>query len=330
MASSPGVPPFSLTSPRFDQSTFYGRWKHFVSMVNPANMLITSSQVDDSMALLEAYRAGHVDSTKVSDAELWEARRIKEAVIHPDTGKPIPLPLRMAAFIPINIPLIVWMTWPGASAAMTVAGQIANQSLNVGVNYANRNASSEQSMTSIAAAYVGATSVALGVSLSGRSYMLKHGAKLPPVVGRLVPYAAVATAGAAGMVIMRFKELTDGVMLKDHTGTEHGLSRKAGIIGVAKTALSRAVFFPIFPMVLPPLIMDVIARNTSILKKFPKAALPLEVVTIATCMMTFLPMAIAMFPQDESVPASILEPEFQGKVDLTGKPIEYFTFNKGL
>ena len=43
-----------------------------------------------------------------------------------------------------------------------------------------------------------------------------------------------------------------------------------------------------------------------------------------------LPMAIAFFPQEMSIPTSALEPEFQNKTDSSGKPIEYVLCNKGL
>ena len=331
MASSgkTAVPTFSLDASRFDQSTFEGRWSHFLQVTNPLNLFISSSELDSAVALLDAYKAGEVPAG-TTDAELWDARRVKEAILHPDTGQPIPIAFRMSSFVWANVPICTLLLWPNASTALTILGQTVNQVYNVGTNYANRNASSEQSIGDIATGFVGATSVALAVALAGRSFMGKYGASLPPLVARLVPYTAVAASGVAGMVIMRFKELTDGVMLLDQHGDEHGLSQTAGRLAIFKTALSRAVFFPIFPMVLPPVIVETAAKFFPAIKSNPRVGIPTEVAAIAACMLTALPAAIAMFPQHGEVEASSLEPRFQSKLDRNGQPITTFTFNKGL
>lgn len=43
-----------------------------------------------------------------------------------------------------------------------------------------------------------------------------------------------------------------------------------------------------------------------------------------------LPLAIAIFPQEISIPTSALEPEFQGLKTKDGKPIDHVICNKGL
>ena len=44
----------------------------------------------------------------------------------------------------------------------------------------------------------------------------------------------------------------------------------------------------------------------------------------------FVPPALAVFPQQDSLPVGKLEPQFQGLKDKEGKPIETLYFNKGL
>lgn len=59
-----------------------------------------------------------------------QARTVCGAVLHPDTGKPILWPFRMAAHVPMNVILLVGMLssrQPAASAFW----QFANQSFNV-------------------------------------------------------------------------------------------------------------------------------------------------------------------------------------------------------
>lgn len=142
-----------------------------------------------------------------------------------------------------------------------------------------------------------------------------------------IPYTAVAAAGTANMLLMRRKELTEGVNVTDADGKVYGMSQAAGQKAVALTVFSRAVFFPIFPLLLPPVIMAGV-RRTSFLANYPRMALPTELGVIAACLWGTLPPAIAIFPQQSSIAASSLEPQFHGLVDANGKVIDEFYFNK--
>lgn len=71
-------------------------------------------------------------------------------MIHPDTGKIIPLPLRFAAFVPVNICIVAGMLAPTQTTTTLLFWQWANQSYNVALNHANRNASNELSNFQIA------------------------------------------------------------------------------------------------------------------------------------------------------------------------------------
>ena len=51
---------------------------------------------------------------------------------------------------------------------------------------------------------------------------------------------------------------------------------------------------------------------------------------ITMCLWLALPAAVGLFPQVSTLPASAMEPEFQNKYDLNGKPVETFYFNKGV
>lgn len=45
-----------LDKPRWDQSTFIGRFKHFLAVTDPTKTFYTNKQLDDAKALVEAYR----------------------------------------------------------------------------------------------------------------------------------------------------------------------------------------------------------------------------------------------------------------------------------
>jgi len=46
----------NLDAPRFDQSTFLGRAKHFFTVTDPRNILRTAKELDDAKELLIQYR----------------------------------------------------------------------------------------------------------------------------------------------------------------------------------------------------------------------------------------------------------------------------------
>lgn len=95
-----------------------------------------------------------------------------------------------------------------------------NQSYNAGFNYANRNASVPLDATQLALSYGVATGTAVGASyglgklVQRMQSSLGGGAAPPPGGGsfglrlltRGMPWLAVATAGAANSLAMRYKE----------------------------------------------------------------------------------------------------------------------------
>lgn len=105
---------------------------------------------------------------------------------------------------------------------------------------------------------------------------------------RLVPFAAVASAGALNVFLMRGEEIRQGIDVypvlsegekktRENTGVEvHSLgkSKKAATLAVGETAVSRVLnSTPI--MVLPPLVL-VRLQNTEWLKLRPRMVLPVN------------------------------------------------------
>jgi hypothetical protein len=145
-------PAIDLTKPRYDQSTFYGRWRHFVDVTDVRMLLVGEEELNRALTMLRQYQSGERD---FPEEDLWRAKKIKDAIIHGDTGEKIFMPFRLSAFVPINILICSAMLVPNASLASQIFWQWFNQSYNVGVNHANRNASNQMSNSQIMQAYAG-------------------------------------------------------------------------------------------------------------------------------------------------------------------------------
>jgi hypothetical protein len=130
------VPPFSLDRPRFDQSTWIGRTRHFLATTNPKYLFTSEAELKNSLDKLNRFKAGSLPRS--SDSELWNARTMRDAVLHPDTQIPIPAAFRVCAFVPANIPICAGMLMTAPTTFNVLFWQWVNQSYNAGFNYCNR------------------------------------------------------------------------------------------------------------------------------------------------------------------------------------------------
>lgn len=205
--------------------------------------------------------------------------------------------------------------------------------------------------------YALAVSASCGVAL-GLNSIVPRLTRVKPMtrvaLSRLIPFAAVVSAGIVNVFLMRGEEIRQGIDVfpartKEETEqgkqTESlGKSRKAATIAVAETALSRVTnATPI--MVIPPLIL-LRMQKREWLKARPKLVLPCNLGTwrcsptwftlgqkltqdigliLATSYLA-LPFALGIFPPRESVYASTLEAEFHGRGGNDGM----VEFNRGM
>lgn len=63
--------------------------------------------------------------------------------------------------------------------------------------------------------------------------------RAPPLVGRLVPFAAVAAANCVNIPFMRMPELQKGIELQTEDGTKVGHSKRAAKKAIAAVIVSR-------------------------------------------------------------------------------------------
>lgn len=264
-------------------------------------------------------------SPKVSDEQLWQAKKIRDAVIHPSTGEHIFPAVRMAAFIPANVPLVAGML-TSTGVAGTIFWQWANQSYNSALNYANRSGS-EISMEEIATSYGIAVGTSVSIAMTFR-WLGKNGPKPVRKIASIpfvVPYMAVASAGAANVYFSRRPELKTGVPVTTLAGDEVGISKEAARQGVTQTILSRSLGLPVPVLILPTMIMSVVPKSIG-----PGPLMFAELAAITAALCIALPGAIAIFPQRLELDTHSLEPEFHNLLDKEGNKITKLYSNKGL
>ena len=230
------------------------------------------------------------------------------------------------------------MLTPNLGWRGTLGWQITNQSLNVCINASNANKSSPLSTSTMVKSYLLAVSascsVALGLNaLVPRLKRVSPGTRL--ILGRLVPFAAVASAGALNVFLMRGEEIRRGIDVyparsaaEKETDAEApkslGKSKRAAFLAVGETAASR-VFNATPVMAIPPLILVQLQKQQWLASR-PNLVLPVNLGLILVTSLFALPLALAAFPQRQAISAEKLEEEFHGKGGEGGM----VEFNRGI
>ena len=184
--------PRSILEPRYDQSTYTGRLKHFLEVTDMSNLFYSKESLNEAKVKVLEFENKKAKKDPISE-DLWKASTLYKSSFHPDTQELIFAPFRMASFVPTNFPVVLGMMLPNPTVYSIVFWQWLNQSVNVGFNYHNANKSTVLSNQEILTAYSAAVLSSCGVALT-LSKLHKAG-KLPGFVNKFVPFIAVATAG---------------------------------------------------------------------------------------------------------------------------------------
>ncbi|KAF3838668.1 hypothetical protein F7725_010436 [Dissostichus mawsoni] len=270
-----------------------GRLRHFADIIDPSTLFVSEQRLKECLKLLDDYKHGELPPG-VSDGQLWEAQKIKQAITSRHRGE-------SSCHYECQV---IGLLLPNQTVVSTIIWQWLNQSHNACVNYANRNA----------------TKVGLNV-------LIKKANRLSPatrmIIQRLVPFPAVASANICNVGLMRHNELSEGIDVLDNNGKVVGSSKIAARHAITETAFTRVVLpMPIF--ILPPIIMSYLER-LRFLQRNRRLLLPVHSLV---CLLTFslsLPLAISLFPQMSQIEVSCLEPEIAMATDC-----KMVTYNKGL
>jgi hypothetical protein len=153
-----------LSRPRHDQSTYWGRTRHFMETVNPLNILASPAKLEEAARIVHAYKRGEVGEG-LTESQLWKAKRHYDSAYHPDTGEKMFIVGRMSFQVYGNMTIIGLMMTFHKHPASVVFWQLANQTFNAIVNYTNRSGDKVITYRDLAVPFVAATTGATTAAL---------------------------------------------------------------------------------------------------------------------------------------------------------------------
>jgi hypothetical protein len=263
---------------------------------------------------------------------LWEAKRISEAALHPDTGEEIPRPFRMSGYVPFNGPVAVAMV-ASTSTVPLLFWSWVNQSQNALVNYFNRNASSPMTNETLAISYGAAVGSALVVAFGlATAIQKKYPADQAKRLMKYVAFPSAVVASSLNCYIVRSPEIKTGIPLLNQDGQDvlaGETSKVAAQRGVNTTTASRAILqAPVY--FLPPVLVS-LGPIRKYLAKNPRMTVPITTYLLLCSFGVGLPVTVAIFPQISEIDVNDVEEKFKQLQDAhTGKPYQVFYYNKGL
>lgn len=280
----------NLNAPRYDQSTFEGRLKYFAATTNPKNVLASTADLEKAKEIVNAYKNGTEDKS-LSEEDIWHAKELYDSAFHPETGELMFLPGRMSFQVPGNMVITGCMITFYKTTPAVMFWQFANQSFNALVNYTNRNASANSTPTQLGMAYAAATTASVGSALALNKIVAKFPILSAGMVGRLVPFAAVAAANWVNIPLMRQQEIKDGIAIETQDGKQVGLSSNAAKSAILQVVPSR-ILMAMPGFVLPGLVMNRLEK-TAMLIKNPWLKAPL---TVSLCTVAFSKTVVCVYP----------------------------------
>ena len=311
---------------------YWDRFRFFYYLTDPKTLLASSADVEAAKQLVQAVHDGRsaLDSA-FAKSEFQRSQRLLDATLHPETQRPIFLPFRFSAFLPMNMMTLLGMLHPAMQTPVrSMFWQWVNQTYNVGVNYCNGSASGEMSNAKLFAAYSVAVVASCGTAFGLNAWRQKLGSRCPKALSVMIPFVSVALANIANVAVIRSPDLVDGVCVYDTaSGEEMPKSIVAGRTAVTQVAISR-VMVPIPLMLLPPIFMDWLTAPGRFLSTRAALHTPVQISMILVLLRFALPLCIAVFPQECVMDAKYLEPSMREWKNSKGELVTSVRFNKGL
>jgi hypothetical protein len=336
------IPAYNVNGERYDQSTFLGRYCKMLLACDPRLLLYTENEVRQYRKL--AYvdyldvRSNAIKDDSISVAEtdrlLWEAKRIADSALHPETQAWIPRPCRMSGYLPFNGPICIAMISVSSTIPLLFWSWM-NQSQNAAVNYFNGPKSANVDGTTannvmdgaLFKSYSLAVASALIVAFGLSTYVQTNfsGEEATELL-RFTAFPSAVIASSLNCYIVRSPEIETGVPLLNNQ-LENILPGETSVAaakrGVYSTTASRAVLqMPTY--FIPPLILDTFTPLKQFLMDNPAMVVPVTTFLLLVSFGIGLPAAVGLFPQVSSIKSEDVEEKFRGL------GYEEFFYNKGL
>ena len=271
-----------------------------------------------------------------TDRLLWEAKRIADSALHPETQEWIPRPCRMSGYLPFNGPICIAMISVQSTIPLLFWSWM-NQSQNALVNFFNgpkSSANNDDDAATIAmidgalfTSYSLAVASALLVAFGLATYIQTNfSGELQIELLRFIAFPSAVIASSLNCYIIRSPEIDTGVPLlnKELDNVLPGqTSSAAAKRGVFSTTASRAVLqMPTY--FIPPLLLDTVTPLKQFLIDNSLMVVPVTTFLLLVSFGIGLPAAVGLFPQVSSIKVEDVEEKFRGL------GYEEFYYNKGL
>ncbi len=355
--SSSIIPAYNVSGERYDQSTFLGRYCKMLLACDPRLLLYTEEEVrkyhklayvdyaavrtlhDHNTLEKEHHDDATISTLAETDRRLWEAKRIADSALHPETQEWIPRPFRMSGYLPFNGPICIAMISVSSTIPLLFWSWM-NQSQNALVNHFNGpkidgtidreekttmggNVVNGRLFKSYALAVASALIVAFGLATYVQT---NYAGEEATELLRFISFPSAVIASSLNCYIVRSPEIEVGVPLLNMQ-QENVLPGEASIAaakrGVYSTTASRAVLqMPTY--FIPPLILDTVTPLKQFLVDNPAMVVPVTTFLLLVSFGIGLPAAVGLFPQVSSINTKDVEEKFQGL------GYEELFYNKGL
>jgi len=314
-----------ITKSRWGDLTFISRYKHFAHLTDPSNCLKSDEQLEGARDVVQKYKS---DGTMPVDGvdSLWSAKYLYESAFHPETGDKQNVIGRMSFQVPggMIITGILMAFYKGPLEVFL--GQWLNQSFNALVNFTNRSGDKPLPNSVILSAYFTATSLATVTSIGLNKTLAT---RTPPLVGRFVPFIAVAVANMVNIPCMRSQELKEGVVIVDSDGNKLGQSVTASKRAIISTTFSR-ICIAAPGMLMTPIIMEQLEKKPYIKGLSKWKSCVLQTLLVGSFLLAAVPFGCAMFAQKQSIAVADLEDDLKKTILEKDSTMKIVYYNKGL